>query len=434
MAKVYRDSRFYFFIIPFLLTLSVLAVTFRPVQATDITVDETTCTLREAIDSANNDTAAGSGCIDGSGDDTIILGTDVILEAALPEIISPIIIEGQGHTIDGNNGSWSVLTVLNNGRLSLKKTLITRGHLTIVATGGAGIKNLSGIVTLTESVVKENKADQNGGGGIYNNGTLVMISSTVSGNTADYTGGGIYNNGTLVMISSTVSGNSASTNGGGILNDGGTVTLSNSTVSGNRAKSGGGIDTQAGLENSGTLTLKNSTVTENSSKEKGGGISNAFGTVTLINSVISGNSALTGGEEVYNFGIPEQSIIHAHAFNVFGDSSKSTAQAFDGFTPGSNDLTATSDGTNPTALSAILSPLANNGGPTQTHALVPGSPALDLDAACSTGLTTDQRGYPRPGTEGTKCDAGAFESSVEPTTNNSGTTFFPAVYLLLLGS
>lgn len=434
MVKVYRGSRSYFFIIPFLLTLSVLTVTAGPVQATDITVDETTCTLREAIDSANNDTADGSGCVDGSGDDTIILETDVILEAALPEIISPITIEGQDHTIDGNNGSWSVLTVLSNGRLSLHKTLITRGHLTIVATGGAGIKNLSGIVTLTESVVKGNRADQNVGGGIYNNGTLTLINSTVSGNTADFTGGGIYNNGTLVMISSTLSDNSARTNGGGIINDGGTVTLSNSTVSGNRAKSGGGIDTQAGLENSSKLTLKNSTVTGNSSKEKGGGVSNAFGTVTLINSVISGNSAMTGGGEVYNFGIPESSIIHAHAFNVFGDSSKSTAQAFYGFTPGSNDLSATSDGTNPTALSAILSPLADNGGPTQTHALVPGSPALDLDATCRAGLTTDQRGYPRPEIEGTECDAGAFESSVEPTTSNSGTAFFPAVYLLLLGS
>ena len=80
----------------------------------------------------------------------------------------------------------------------------------------------------------------------------------------------------------------------------------------------------------------------------------------------------------------------------------------------------------PTALSAILSPLANNGGPTRTHALVPGSPALDLDATCRPDLTTDQRGYPRPETVGTGCDAGAFEG----TKNN--TAFLPAIYLLLL--
>jgi hypothetical protein len=77
------------------------------------------------------------------------------------------------------------------------------------------------------------------------------------------------------------------------------------------------------------------------------------------------------------------------------------------FVPSSTDVTATSDGTRPTELAAILSPLADNSGRTQTHALPEGSPAIDLDTACSNELITDQRGYPRP--VGAGCDAGAYE-------------------------
>lgn len=78
---------------------------------------------------------------------------------------------------------------------------------------------------------------------------------------------------------------------------------------------------------------------------------------------------------------------------------------------------------------AILGPLADNGGLTKTHALVAGSPAIDLDAACSAGLSQDQRGEARP--SGAGCDAGAFEfDSTLPHDNNTG--FLPAMYLLLL--
>lgn len=120
----------------------------------------------------------------------------------------------------------------------------------------------------------------------------------------------------------------------------------------------------------------------------------------MSNSIVSGNS----GQEISSW---DSGVIIADSWNVFGCSDKSNEVAFYGFTPGSKDITATSNGTKPTALASILSPLAANGGVSMTHALVAGSPAIDLDAACSTNLTTDQQGHPRP--VGSGCDAGAVE-------------------------
>src|SRR5262249_2529243 len=95
-------------------------------------------------------------------------------------------------------------------------------------------------------------------------------------------------------------------------------------------------------------------------------------------------------------------------FNLFGHAALTTAQALAGFSPGATDITATSDGTTPTALSAILDPtLADNGGPTFTQTLVTGSPAIDASPADSDCPPTDQRGVPRP--QGPACDIGAVE-------------------------
>jgi predicted outer membrane repeat protein len=170
------------------------------------------------------------------------------------------------------------------------------------------------------------------------------------------------------------------------------------------------------------VTLNNCTVSGNSASAYGGGIYTAgitFASVILYSSLISGNTANYGNEVVKG-----TNTIIADSFNFFGHSGESNSEAFDGFTPGTSDFTATSDGTDPTVLVAILGPLADYGGPTWTHALVKGSPAVDLDVACGTGLTTDQRGEPRP--DGAGCDAGAFEGAI---THNG---FLSAVYLLLL--
>ncbi|MCW5201474.1 hypothetical protein VU12_00855, partial [Desulfobulbus sp. US4] len=392
------------------------------------------CTLADAITAANTDTATG-GCPAGlSGRDTIILETDNTLEAALPEITSLITLEGQEHIIDGNNDPavGSVLRIGVDGNLTMYRTTVTGANQTSASSNGGGILNY-GTVTLIYSTVSGNSTEQYGGG-IYNLGTLTLSHSTISDNWANF-GGGIYNNsnGTVTLTDSTVSSNNTGHQpgiGGGIFNNGGKITLTNSTVSGNLADiRGGGIYNSAymmlinstvtgnrtsgsygeggGIYNNSTLTLTNATVSENLAGGIGGGIyNNSWNKTTFFSSIISGNQASGGGNEIYNY---QSSNIIADSYNFFGHSDETDAQAFFSFTPGSTDRTATSDGTNPTALSAILSPLADNGGPTQTHALVLGSPAIDLDIGetCSSGLTEDQRGYPRPFGEG--CDAGSFE-------------------------
>ena len=125
------------------------------------------------------------------------------------------------------------------------------------------------------------------------------------------------------------------------------------------------------------------------------------------------------GDEVGRY--PGGGMITADEYNVFGHSGIANADAFSNFTPGASDVTATSDGSEPTALSALLdTTLVDNGGPTQTHDLVADSPAVDLapDAGCAVDPVNgvDQRGFPRPfnvagmGNEGSDtCDAGAVE-------------------------
>jgi len=166
-------------------------------------------------------------------------------------------------------------------------------------------------------------------------------------------------------------------NGDGVANNG-TLTINNSTISGNQGLYGGGID------NYGTLKINNSTISGNRAKV-GGGIS---GPATLQNSIVANNS---GG----NCSGP----ITSKGYNLSSDGSCSLN--------GPGDM----QNTDP-----LLGPLQNNGGPTQTQALLPGSRAIDAGnpSDCTDGqghlLKTDQRGMPRPNKEDTGgCDMGAYE-------------------------
>ena len=456
------------------------------VQAATITADGD-CTLADAITAANTDTATGN-CIGGdAGKDTIeltyspllqeeapsiltmsIIITDPIDKKRLPQITTEILINGNGNTIDANKDSstGSVLHISSNGILTLNETTVTGGTGYITEDGhshGGGIYSNGGSLTLNNSTVSGNTASRYGGGIYSDGGFLTLNNSTVSENSTSFygLGGGIHaDSTTLRLTGSTVSGNE-SWFGGGIFATSNGITLTNSTVSGNKGSWGGGIYiciSSAILTNStvsenaasdgggiysdfGFLLLTNSTVSRNEVVNDGGGIfiSNYFDsiitstnpTITLINSLISGNKSTAGeGNELYN--ASDSSIIYANSFNLFGHSDESDAEAFAYFTPDINDVNATSDGTSgilkPTALSAILLPLTDNGGPTQTHALVTDSPAVDLDTACSGNLTEDQRGEPRPDTG---CDAGAFEGSINL---SNSTAFLPTLYLLLLNN
>ena len=209
------------------------------------------------------------------------------------------------------------------------------------------------------------------GGGIFNEGTLAVIDSTFSGNSANY-GGGILNLGTLTVTDSTFSGNSASDgDGGGILN-GGMLMATNSTFSGNHADYGGGI-----WNNYGTLTATNSTFSGNHAYYSGGGISNR-GTLNLANTILANS---TSGGDCVNDGTMDMD-----SHNLIVNNS------------GCGTPISTAD--------PLLGPLQDNGGPTHTMAIDRTSPAFDSgdNDACP---ATDQRGVTRP--QGDACDIGAYE-------------------------
>ncbi|MBI3248893.1 MAG: hypothetical protein HYZ50_20520 [Deltaproteobacteria bacterium] len=137
------------------------------------------------------------------------------------------------------------------------------------------------------------------------------------------------------------------------------------------------------------------------------------GTVELHRSLIAGNIAATAGDEIWWFNANGGSFLVDDA-NLFGHSVESTADALYNVSAGVSDILATSDGAAPTALTDMLdTTLADNGGPTLTHNLVAGSPAIDAAGAC--GLATDQHGVVRP--QGSACDIGAVEFGAQPPTD-----------------
>ncbi|NUM47143.1 MAG: hypothetical protein HUU38_20785 [Anaerolineales bacterium] len=253
-----------------------------PARAAVITVDGVVCTLAEAINSANNDTAAGSGCADGNGEDVLDLQTDVILSAPLPAITSEITLEGHGHTIDGNH-TFQVLFVEASGDLTLNEVTITGG----TASFGGGIANY-GTLILNQSTLSGNSADLNGGG-LFSHGTAILNDTFFNGNTAG-NGAGIENQGSMTLNGSTFENNSADFWGGGVSNQGGTVLIMNSTLNGNLANQGGGLSNAYGM-----VEVSNSTISGNTTDDSGGGIFNYYGTAILNDSLVSGNSAIAGG-------------------------------------------------------------------------------------------------------------------------------------------
>lgn len=367
------------------------------------------------------------------------VNSDLSGPTGLPVVTSAITIEGDGATISraGSAPEFRLLAVDSTGNLTLKKTKITGGRLSGADARGGGLFNYTGDLTLIDSTVSGNAVpgEDGRGGGIGTRSTteqvsLTLINSTIVNNTAGNIGGGIafQSFGKLTVDKSTISGNSAG-DGGGLLHLGDNSEISNTTISGNSASAEGGT---GGMLQGGTLTLTNTTVSNNSAAGMYGvgGIGSFIGgTLTVTNSTITGNSApngvggLAGSTIVLNrtlvsgnqgplaaeLFLYEGASVDASNFNVFGHSGLTNAQAFStNFVPSGGDITATSDGTTPTSLSAILSTsLAANGGPTKTHALVSGSPAVNAVGSGCPPPSTDQRGTKRP--QGAACDVGSYE-------------------------
>jgi CSLREA domain-containing protein len=367
-------------------SVMMVVVLASPARAASLTVDTTAdeqsdndaCSLREAIINANQDDQSGSAdCAAGSGKDTIFfdLGNSpatITLSSELSTITDP-----DGLTVDGASAN---ITVSGND----------------VFSGNDGVRVFevaSGAELTLNKLTVSNYGTEFKDGGIVNGGTLTVNNSTLSHNRGEQ-GGAIRNEGTATVNNSTISDN-VSVDGAGIYNNSGTLEVNNSTISGNSASLSG---TGGGIYNSGTLEVDNSTISGNSAAGAGGGIYNGR-TATLKNTIVANNTARFNGG------------------NCFGNV-PITDGGYNLEWPG-NDCGI--------ALSADpkLGPLQDNGGSTKTHALLPGSPAIDKGN--SFGATTDQRGEERPhdlvsiqnATGGDGSDIGAFEVQTLPPVANA---------------
>ena len=344
-------------------------------------------TLREAIEAANTGTTV-DGAVGTSGADTIqfapvLAGQTITLGGTQLSISSALTINGLGAsqlTISGNNTS-RIFEVTNAGIVTISGLTLTQGK----ADNGGGIDN-NGTLTISNSTISGNSAFN--GGGIYTNGTLTISNSTIAGNSAAVNGGGIINYGPLTISNSTISGNSANGSGGGISNYYyGGLTISNSTISGNSAVNGGG----GGIYTDGTLTISNSTISGNSAATEGGGIRNFSSFfVGLRSTIVANNSAPSGPDLNGNFGV-EYSLIKRRTGATLRESVA---------------------GSNRYGLDPLLGPLADNGGPTLTHALLLGSPAINRGSNYApqplVPTAYDQRGLGYVRAVG-RTDIGAFE-------------------------
>ena len=287
-----------------------------------------------------------------------------------------------------------------------------------MARSGGGIDNNTSTVTVTASTLSGNEstgtASNAGGGALYNTGGMASISdSTLAGNTALSGGGGVFvGSGSLTILNSTLSGNSATgsfSQGGGIDQTAGTLTLVNSTIAGNSAQYvGAGIH-----ENSGALTAVNCTIAYNTEPESGdgfgGGMDITNGTATLNNTIIALDTDGTGpGAPADNLYLDGSGTVSpASAYNLIGSGG------------GNSGLTNGANGNQVGVANPGLGALASNGGPTQTIALLAGSPAIMAGNATlavnptttpPTPLAFDQRGTGFARTVGNTVDIGAFET------------------------
>jgi CSLREA domain-containing protein len=293
----------------------------------------------------------------------------------------------------------SVVTEHSGGGIDNRFGMLTLANTLVVGNSGGGISVFQGRATLINTRI----AGNSGSGIFISNAGVTLTNSTIAGNSA-IDGGGVhsFNGGDIVLTNSTVVGNSASQHGGGFFNDGdlrlgASVSLTNSTVTGNSALLGGGVYS-SGSTGTGVVSLRNSTVVRNSATQEGGGIIQSGEAVLfLTNSLVAQNRAPTGPDVLSDpFDVSAR-------FNLIGDGSGSGITNTDGNQVG--NVTP-----NRSPIDPRLGPLADNGGPTRTHALLVGSPAIDA-ASTPDCPTTDQRGVLRP--QGAACDIGSYERGVQ---------------------
>jgi hypothetical protein len=344
--------------------------------------------------------------IDAAGPGDLIYVTDAIHTEAG-------IIVNKDVTIQGRGANETVIQAREKGEAATDRVFLVTADADVAITGltiqygnpadlmryGGGILN-QGRLTLTQAVVQHNRANC-GGGIVSQGGRLVIDRSTISYNTADGeaqpgldcgSGGGIklVEGGGLTLTNSTLSHNNAGKYGGGLhVSCESEAELVNVTISGNQADRMGG-----GINAGGVVRLTHCTISHNRARgislhqrvegKAGGGIATK-GTLYLVNTLIANHSPYSG-----DCVLREGGKIGTNSHTWVEDNSCSSTYSGD----------------------PKLGSLADNGGETQTHALLPDSPAIDLLPAEACPVDLDQRGRPRAAAE-TLCDIGAFEFQVE---------------------
>jgi hypothetical protein len=314
------------------------------------------------------------------------------------------------------------------------------GAAVLTVSGSNAVRVFEINAGVTARILGLTVADGRGGdgGGILNNGTLEVSNVTLSSNATDSPddGGGIFNDGTLILTNSTLSDNSAGGGrGGGILNSGVAVMIK-STFANNTAFQGGGLANQGAV-----FTVINCTISNNSATDGGGIFNVSLSNVEISHSTLSGNSGPLGGGIIspasFSVAFVKNSIVaSATGDNCISVISLGNNYSTDASCPGFTVVT-------PGQLA--LGPLASNGGPTQTHGLLPGSVAIDAATDCTdidgNPVNEDQRGALRPfdgdGAGGAACDAGSYELGIAnafevPALGNVGLVLL-SVALALLG-
>ncbi len=413
-----------FFALIFLLTPAVLAANLTVTKTADTNdgICDADCSLREAIAAAASaDTIVFSELFNSAqtialGETFLLINKNLRITGSSPELIT---ISGNNLTrvfkitsgsnveligltiINGNashfNGQFNGGGIYNDGNLTINNSVIKNNNASL---DGAGIYNSGGTLDVTNSTISRNFASGGSGGGVYSaSGWVTLTNSSVSENVSNVGAGGIkggsltvitnssindnsgghaggFLGGRLMLVNSTVSENLSEIAGGIYCAE---VNIVNSTISGNKASAGGG----GGIFVDGSLTVTSSTITNNFAppgNSSAGGIFRNSGSVTIRNSIVAAN--------VNNVNVPDIGGVSTDFYTSSGYNLIGNVGTINGF-----NQTGDQTGTSALPLDPMLDALGNYGGPTKTHRLRAGSPAIDGGSAFD--LLIDQRGFAR---------------------------------------
>lgn len=335
-------------------------------------------------------TVEDNGAIDGAGIYTEVVGAGPSGKSCRGGTLTMNGGAVRGNVASGQGPALYATGVVCNGgaKVELEDVVVEANTAGCVGCGGSGALRAHGKLALLRTTVVGNSA-----GGIFTSGTLEIRDSTIADNDATLTGAGGVTVGSLSsfvrhkmrIVRSTISGNVGQF-GGGVRVVGAKASIETSTISGNSATTGGGIHV-SGSSGQPRLTVLSSTIAANTASSAAGGIASFEGDdvpLTLQATILADNQAPSGPDCTGE--------IIARGPNLIEDTSGCTIVTIGG---------GLASGADP-----LLGPLQNNGGPTETHALLPASPARGASSSVGDCRARDQRGVART----VPCDLGSFEA------------------------